>query len=142
MAKAWPKIPGKKPGTPGNKPPDKTKPRPPERNKIYRKIGQVIVDAWKGEVAAGPDHKPLDRDHLQAEISKHLELDDPKGTVEIGVILDPKPDLNRKFIWIVIPYPDAPKDISEADWVKVYDKDDDDELKIALGEAVLFGCGR
>ncbi|HUE46929.1 MAG TPA: hypothetical protein VMO81_11805 [Aestuariivirgaceae bacterium] len=142
MAKAWPKIPGKSPNSPGNQPPKATKPRPPERNKIYRKIGQVIVDAWKDAVAVGAAHKPLDRDHLQAEISKHLELVDPKGTVEIGVILDPKPDLNRKFIWIVIPYPDAPVGMTEQQWVQVYDDDDDDELKIGLGEAVLFGCGR
>ena len=139
MAKAWPKIPGKAPGHPGNRPPNAGRPRPFERDQTYRRIGQVIVDAWKA--AVGTANKPLDREHLQAEISKHLELvDDPKGKVEIEIILDPKPEPGRKFIWIVIPYPDAPEGSTEAQWVDVYDNSND--LKTRLGEAVLFGCGR
>lgn len=141
MAKAWPKVPGKRPGDQGNRPPHAGKPRPPERDDTYKKIGQAIVEAWKKAVA--PQPVPLDRDQLKAEISEHLELiDDPKGRVEIGIILDPKPEMGRKFIWIVIPYPDAPEGMTDAQWVDVYDQDATNELKTALGEAVLFGCGR
>jgi hypothetical protein len=142
MAKAWPKVGNRRPGHPGNRPPNAGRPRPFERDQTYRQIGQLIVNAWKDAVGKdGQAPKPIDREQLQARISEQLELiDDPKGKVEIGIILDPKPEPGRKFIWIVIPYPDAPEGSTEAQWVDVYDNSND--LKTRLGEAVLFGCGR
>jgi hypothetical protein len=137
MAKARPIIPGHPPNTPGDPRPNPGNPRPPVRNDAFKEIGQKIIDEWRNAVA---ENRSLDRDHLEAEISSRLRLDDPDGSVEIGIIVDPKPDKGKKFVWIVIPYPDAPQGTSTQDWIDTYDQDE--ELKTALGEAVLFGCGR
>lgn len=138
MAKARPIIPGQQPNTPGDLPPHPTNPRPPERNNVFREIGQRIIDEWRDAVA---QNRQLDRGLLEAQISGHLRLDDdPGGIVEVGIIVDPKPDMGRKFVWIVIPYPDAPQGTSTQAWIDTYDNDD--ALKTQLGEAVLFGCGR
>ena len=137
MAKARPIFPGHPPDGPEDPRPHPGNPRPDKRNKIFKKIGQEIIEEWK----KSKGEKPLDRARLEAAIARHVRLDDdPSGRVEIGVIVDPKPETDSKFVWIVIPYPDAPEGTDPEKWIKMYE--DDDELKTALGEAVLFGCGR
>lgn len=137
MAKIRPIIPGCNPNTPQDRAPDRGIPRPDERNQVFLEIGQKIIDEWRSAVA---EDRSLDRDRLERDISSRLRLDDPNGAVEVGIIVDPKPDQGRKFVWLVIPYPDAPENVDLPEWIDTYDQDDD--LKTRLGEAVLFGCGR
>jgi hypothetical protein len=137
MAKVRPIIPGHRPDTPGDPRPNPANPRPNQRNDVFKEIGQKIIDEWRNAV---DNNRSLDRDRLERDITNHLRLDDPNGTVEVGIIVDPKPDQGRKFVWIVIPYPDAPSGSTEGQWIDTYDQDDD--LKTQLGEAILFGCGR
>lgn len=138
MAKARPKIPNRRPGEPGDRNPNPRQPRPSERDPVFKQIGKIIVDEWR---AAGGQHQ-LDRDRLQQLISAQLRLagdGDPMGDVEVGVIVDPKPEQGRKFVWIVIPYLETPKDSDPKEWLDHYD---DAKVQAQLGEAVLFGCGR
>ncbi len=139
MAKVRPKIPNRRPGEPGDRNPDPREPRPSERDPVFKEIGKIITDAW--EAAAGKHQ--LDRDTLQQRISAQLRLagdGDPMGDVEVGVIVDPKPEKDgRKFIWIVIPYLETPKGSDDKEWLDHYK---DPKVQTQLGEAVLFGCGR
>ncbi|MBL8906335.1 MAG: hypothetical protein JNM20_06640 [Rhizobiales bacterium] len=139
MAKVRPKIPNRKPGEPGDRNPDLREPRPSERDPVFKEIGKIITDEW---LAAAAGKRQLDRDKLQQAISAQLRLagdDDPMGDVEIGIIVDPKPEQGRKFVWIVIPYPEHPNGTKPEDWQKYYEKP---QVQQQLGEAVLFGCGR
>src|SRR5687767_1305140 len=109
MAKARPIIPGRNPNSNGDRAPNRGNPRPSERNPVFREIGHRIITEWRNAVT---NDRALDRDHLQQQISELLRTyDDPMGMVEIGVIADPKPEQDRKFVWIVVPYPEAPAGI-------------------------------
>lgn len=142
MAKARPKVTGHSPNTPGDPRPDRGNVRPPQRNLAYRRIGQIIIQAW--EAAGGGE---LNREALQGAIVNELRLNstaidpngDPMGQVEVGIVVDPRPVLGRKFVWIVVPYPEAPSGITQQDWINEHKTP---QLEQLLGEAILFGCGR
>ena len=137
MSKARPIIPSRDPGTAGDRNPSKGNPRPAERDAVYEKIGHLIIKAWR----ATGGTRPLDRETLEQEIEQFLNLSgDPKGKVEVGVIVDPPPQQGRKFVWIVVPYPEAPDNVSFNDWLDEYEQSV--ELSSLLGESTLFGCGR
>jgi hypothetical protein len=143
MAKARPKVPGHRPNTPGDRRPDLREPRPSERDPVYREIGAIITREWANAMRTG---QQLDRDALQRDIADKLRLaaasdpeGDPMGIVEVGIIVDPKPEPGRKFVWIVVPYPEAPAGVDANQWLQYYQRP---AVQKELGEAVLFGCGR
>jgi len=143
MAKARPKIPNRRPGTPGDRNPDLREPRPSERDPVFKEIGAIITREWANAIRTG---QQLDRDVLQRDIADKLRLaaasdpdGDPMGIVEVGIIVDPKPEQGRKFVWIVVPYPEHPPNVSAEEWLEHYQKP---AVQKELGEAVLFGCGR
>jgi len=144
MAKARPRIPGRRPNSPGDRKPDLREPRPSEREPVFQEIGAIITREWTKALQTG---QQLDRDALQRDIADKLRLaaaasdpdGDPMGIVEVGIIVDPKPEPGRKFVWIVVPYPEAPAGVDPAQWQQYYQRP---AVQKELGEAVLFGCGR
>jgi hypothetical protein len=147
MAKARPKIPGFPANDAAHDPaPSPGNISPSQRKPVFEQITDVILAEWRAAILAG--RRPLDRQLLEMQIGPLLRLlpasadplgGDPDGEVEIGVIVDPPPQPGKKFVWIVIPYPDAPGNMPVGQWIDEHGKA---AVKYRLGESILYGCGK
>jgi hypothetical protein len=110
-----------------------------------RELGRAIVEEW---VYAAQNNVPVSRERLLGRLAGILEKTSGGGNdpaSDFDVIVDeqvktggPTP---TQFVWIVIPVPDPPNKADWQQWILANHYDQNTRLE-ALGDAVIFGCGR
>jgi hypothetical protein len=110
-------------------------------------LAKIVFKHWKKAIDANNTY--IDRNDLLTDLEGILDVASDAGTgkkVQLDVVIDGDLDAQTRLVWLAIPTPDPKLGDNWGKFKKHYYDDknagDKEILEEALGQAVLFGCGR